>query len=411
MSALPVVASARASQPAATAVPARRRVPSIDLLRGLVMIVMALDHVRDYFHADAFVHSPTDLTHTTYVLFVTRWVTHFCAPVFVFLAGTSARLSGGRKTTAELSRFLWTRGLWLVFVEIVVLSFIKTFNPAFPYVNLQVIWAIGISMIALAGLVHLGDTAIVALGLILVLGHDLLDGVHVPGDGASAFLWALLHDPRYFAVGPFSIRVMYPLLPWIGVMALGYAAGRLYAPGQDPARRRARLVAAGVAAIVLFAALRSVNVYGDPSRWSVQPTPGFTVLSYFNVTKYPPSLLYLAITLGPALLVLATTERSRTSLVERLSVFGRVPMFYYLAHFLLIHLAATLGAAATGFGARAMVLANGVQDAPALRGYGFGLPVVYSVWAGLVLVLYPCCRWYDAYKRKHQATRWWLSYL
>jgi uncharacterized membrane protein len=387
------------------------RVESIDLLRGTVMIIMALDHVRDYFHRDAFLYSPTDLSRTTVLLFLTRWITHFCAPVFVFLAGVSACLYGSRRSRKELSSFLWTRGVWLVLVELFILSLFRTFNPSFPFFNLQVIWAIGISMIVLSAMVHMEKRWVLSIGLLLIAGHNLLDTVHVPGSGLLSFLWAFLHERRLFTLGRFLIQVQYPVLPWIGTMAVGYWFGGLYSPEQEPARRRKILLLAGLGASVLFVVVRAVNGYGDPVGWSAQPSALLDVLSFLNLTKYPPSLLYLLMTLGPALIALALTEQRPGAFTAPITVFGRVPMFYYLAHILLIHAAATLAAPLAGHRMADMILSTSVFDAPTLKGYGFDLPTVYLVWAGLVIVLFPFCKWFDRYKRAHQPTKWWLSYL
>jgi len=389
----------------------RTRVESIDMLRGAVMIVMALDHVRVFLHDAAYLHSPTDLSRTSAILFITRWVTHFCAPTFVFLAGISACLYGARAGRKELSFFLATRGAWLVFIELFVLSLFRTFNPTYAYFNLQVIWTIGLSMIALSALVYLDRRALLLLSAVLIAGHNLLDGVHVAGEGVTSFLWAVLHETHVFTLGRVTVRVMYPLLPWLGTMGAGYCFGRLYLADYDAARRRKILLWAGLSATVLFVALRFANVYGDAALWSTRDTATFTLLSFLNVTKYPPSLLYLLMTLGPALTFLALTERSSNTVTAPVTVFGRVAMFYYLAPILLIHVAATVLAPLCGHAMADMVLSSAPSDAPSLKGYGLGLPTVYVLWLGLVLVLYPCCRWYDSYKRRHQSTRWWLSYL
>jgi len=389
----------------------RPRIDSIDLLRGAVIVLMALDHVRDYFHADAFVYDPTDLGRTTAALFLTRWITHYCAPVFVFLAGMAACLHGSGRSPRELSGFLATRGAWLVVLELFVVSLFRTFNPAYPYFNLQVIWAIGAGMIVMSGLIHLDRRLLLAVAIVLVAGHNLLDAVHVPGGGLSAFLWAVLHEPARFDLGRIVVRVHYPLLPWIGIMALGYGCGPWYRLSVLPETRRRRLLLAGSLATGLFVLLRAGNLYGDPAPWSPQPSALFSFLSFLNVTKYPPSLLYTLMTLGPALVGLALAERAGGRLARALVTFGRVPLFFYMAHILLIHVLATIAAVATGYRAADMVLSGNVNDAPALAGYGFGLPTVYLVWLAVVLALYPGCRWFAAYKKSHQAARWWLSYL
>jgi len=367
----------------------------------MVMIIMALDHVRDYFHRDAFLYSPTDLGKTDAALFFTRWVTHFCAPVFVFLAGVSACLYGARKGRKALAWFLVTRGLWLVFVELFVVGLFRTFNWRFPYFNLQVIWAIGVSMLVLAALVYLRRGVLLVVAVVLIAGHNLLDGVHVDG----SFLWACLHEAKSFRFGDELVTVRYPVLPWIGLMGLGYFMGRYYLPDYDGRARRRGLVILGTGFVVVFIVLRFFDWYGEP----VHRISG-SVLSFFNVTKYPPSLLYVLMTLGPALIFLAMTEGVTWG--ARVAVFGRTAMFYYLAHILLIHLLALIGVAICGKPLSEMVLTMAVNDEPGLKGnYGFPLVVVYLIWVGLVAVLYPLCKWFDRYKRSHQASKWWLSYI
>jgi uncharacterized membrane protein len=389
----------------------RARVDSIDLLRGAVIVLMALDHVRDYFHADAFLYDPTDLARTTAALFLTRWITHYCAPVFVFLAGLAAYLHGSRKSLGELSLFLATRGAWLAFLELFGVSLCRTFNPAYPYFNLQVIWAIGVGMIVMAALIRLDRRWLLFVAVALVAGHNLLDPVHIPGGGLPAFLWSVLHEEGRFELGWTVVRVHYPLLPWIGIMALGYCCGPWYGGQWRPEKRRRRLLLVGLLATGLFVLVRAGNLYGDPAPWSPQESDLFSLLAFLNVTKYPPSLLYTLMTLGPALVGLALAERPLGRLTRWMVTFGRAPLFFYMAHILLIHVVATIAAVATGHRATDMILAGGVNDAPALKGYGFSLSTVYLVWLGVVLVLYPCCRWFAAYKTSHQGSRWWLSYL
>lgn len=396
------------------ATPAKaRRIESIDLLRGIVMIIMALDHVRDYFHRDAFLYSPTDLTQTSPALFFTRFITHYCAPVFVFLAGMSAFLSGTKKTKKELSFFLFTRGIWLVLIELFFVSLFRTFNPLYIFTNLQIIWAIGISMIALSGLIYLDKRIILAIGILFVFGHNLLDNVHVPGDGAGAFLWALLHDPQRFTFGNYLVWARYPVIPWIGIMTIGYCLGSIYTAAYDPQKRRKLLLYLGFGSIALFILLRSGNFYGDAALWSVQKNTLYSFFSFINVSKYPPSLLYTLITLGPALIFLALTERPLKALGSKILVFGRVPMFYYLAHILAIHILAVIATIlfTTTPWMDMMVLRDGVNNTPALKGYGFNLAITYAVWIGLILLLYPFCKRFDAYKRAHVSEKKWLSYF
>jgi uncharacterized membrane protein len=388
-----------------------RRIESVDLLRGVVMIIMAIDHVRDFFHNSAFLYNPEDLNHTNIILFFTRWITHFCAPVFVFLAGISAYLYGTQKTKKELSFFLFTRGLWLVFAELFILSLFRTFNPSYHFFNLQVIWVIGISMIFLSGMIYIKRTMLLVTGILLIACHNLLDSVHVPGNNVPAFLWALLHDTGYFTFGHITFHVHYPAIPWIGIIAIGYCCGSLFTRKYDPGERRAILLSLGLTTTALFVILRFINVYGDYSHWSVQNNAAFTILSFLNVTKYPPSLLYVLMTLGPALIFLAVSEKPLHRLGKKITVFGRVPMFYYLLHILLIHVSALIAAVLTGYKWSDMVLTTMINRTPALKGYGFNLLTVYIIWVALILVLYPICKWFDHYKRTHRSGQWWLSYI
>jgi uncharacterized membrane protein len=386
------------------------RVTSIDFLRGLVMIVMALDHVRDYFHAGAFVFDPTDLTQTNVPLFFTRFITHFCAPVFMLLSGTSAYIVGKRKGKKALTRFLFTRGLWLIFLELTIVNFGWFFDFSYANTGTLVIWALGCSMIGLAGLIHLPKAITLAFSLMLIFGHNLLDSIHF-NNGFGQYIWAILHEAKPFFFKDIAWFALYPLIPWVGVMSLGYCLGTFYETTYSPQKRRRQLLWYGIAATLLFIALRFTNWYGDPFLWSGQSRgETFTVLSFLNLNKYPPSLLYLLVTLGPALIFLALTEKVNGWLSNQVQVIGRVPMFYYLVHIYLIHLAAMLAAEVTaGYDWSHMVLTNWVSFEPRLRGFGYSLATTYLVWIGLVLILYFICRWYDRYKRSHK--HWWLSYL
>ena len=386
------------------------RIESIDLLRGIVMIIMALDHVRDYFHYDAFIYSPTDLSQASVPLFFTRWITHYCAPVFVFLAGISAYLSGNKKSRKELSIFLLTRGIWLVFVELFIISLFRSFNPAYPYFNFQVIWAIGICMIVMSALIYMNRNLILLTGILLITTHNLLDNIHVPGSNFPAVPWAMLHDPKHFTFGSLDIYIRYPVLPWIGVMILGYYLGGLYTADFNSGKRKKTLLLLGIGAIVLFMILRSGNLYGDAAKWSEQRNIVYSFLSFLNVTKYPPSLLYILITLGPALVLLALIEKPINRWTGKIVVFGKVPMFYYLAHILLIHILAVIAALPTGH-LDMVILYKAVNDTVELKGYGFNLVTVYIIWIGVIMMLYPFCKWFARYKKTHSSEYWWLSYL
>lgn len=377
---------------------ARERLASIDILRGFVIVLMALDHVRDYFTNVAF--DPLDLSQTTPALFMTRWITNLCAPTFIFLAGMSAYLMAQRMELRALQRFLITRGLWLIVLEITVVHFAWSFNLRYDGgVFLQVIWAIGASMIILAGLVRWPLWAIAGLSMFVIAGHNLLDGIAPESFGPHAWLWSVLHVQ---SETPFGL-VLYPIIPWFAVMALGYCAGTLFDLDKD---WRARiLIAVGVAALALFALLRAGNAYGDPHPWTAQSTPLLTLLAFIDVHKYPPSLMYLLVTLGIGCLLLALFEHMRGRLVEVLQIFGRVPLFVYVAHIVVAHLAAGLLALAMGLGPK--LLTNIFFVKP--DGWGFGLLGVYLAWLGVLLALYPACHWFAQIKRRRKG--WWLSYL
>ena len=394
---------ATATEPKAVATPiatARARLGSIDSVRGFVIVLMALDHVRDYYSN---VHSGLLAPATTTIgIYLTRWITHLCAPTFILLAGVSAYLMSKRLTPPELRRFLVTRGLWIIFLEMTVVVFAWTFAYDYPNgLSLQVIWAIGASMVALAAVIHLAPATIGAIGLIMVAGHNLLDGIEPASFGAWAPLWNLLHVRGQVWFG----FVSYPLIPWIGVMMLGYALGKSYE--YDVRWRRSLFMSIGVAALAAFALLRLNNAYGDPGPWRQGETPLMTAMSFFNVEKYPPSLLYLLVMLGIALLLLAAFESDR-GWMKRLSflqTFGRVPLFFYVLHLFLAHLSAGLLAWYMGWGTA--VLTSSYRSLPA--DWGLSLPWVYVAWLAVLLALYPLCRWFAAVKRRR--TDWWLSYL
>jgi uncharacterized membrane protein len=409
----PAAATLQTSAQAAVAV--RPRLDSIDLLRGIVMVVMALDHTRDFVHHDAFRFDATDLTRTTTLLFMTRWVTHFCAPVFVFLAGVSAYLQRARgATNAELSWFLLTRGLWLVVLELTLVRVGTWFNVDYSvfFVNLQVIWVLGVSMVVLAGLVYLPLGAIAAIGVGIIVLHDTLDDVRVvgwrpdaPAVPATSILWILLHQggsrfQLFGSSGP-MVYVLYPLIPWIGVMAAGYAFGRIY--DLEPSRRNRILRNTGLALMAAFIVLRATNLYGDPRPWQVQSSWIFTMLSFINTWKYPASLLFLLMTLGPALIALAWFERRPpTGAIGRaLVTFGRVPLFFYLLQWPLAH--GLMVALSVLAGRDIAHLFRGLPQfyTTAPPDVGFPLWSVYVCWAAVVGVLFVLCRWYAGVKRRY----------
>lgn len=383
------------------------RIQSIDLLKGLVMVIMALDHVRDYFHYSAFFFDPADPVQSTLPIFFTRFITHFCAPIFCFLAGTSAFMVGKRKFKSELSYFLLKRGIWLVFIEMTIVNFAWCFDIYFRSPGLYVIWSLGISMIALAGLIHLPLKYILAFSLLLIFGHNLLDTIHIKDN----VLWAILHEYAFFKLNNgFDFEVGYPVIPWIAVMALGYYFGSFYNTTYNYIRRKKLFNVIGISAIFAFVILRFYNLYGEPIRYKDYETTAKDLISFFNPSKYPPSLLYLLMTLGVAFLFLANTENLKGKVVGFFSTFGRVPFFYYILHLYLIHILALLSAELLGFGWQAMILVDWLNVSPILKGYGFPLWVVYAVWIGVIVLLYPLCKKFDNYKQSHKE-KWWLSYL
>lgn len=406
--------------------PARKRIDSIDLLRGIVMVVMMLDHTRDFIHYAIFQFDPLELTKTNTALFLTRWITHYCAPTFVFLAGTGAYLQFVRgKSKSELSRFLITRGLWLIVLEVTVVRAAAFFNldPRFLFL-LQVIWVIGVSMIVLAALIHLPTEIIAAFGLIMIAGHNYLDRYRVIGfpqnmnPSWGTKLWMLLHQPGLFPIGPRFpspvVFVLYPLIPWIGVMAAGYAFGALYK--KDAAARRRLLLLIGGGATLLFILIRAIDKYGEPVHWARQKNLVFTILSFINTTKYPPSLDFLLMTLGPAIIALAFFEPARAAIANAASpirtffvTFGRVPLFYYVLQWVTSHAIAVLLHLAFGKPVRWLFQTPASWFTNPPQGNGFSLLVVYASWIAGVLLLYPLCKWFAGVKARRRD--WWLSYL
>ncbi len=383
------------------------RVASIDLIRGAVMILMAIDHVRVFSGLPAGGPTPG--------IFLTRWVTHFCAPAFVFLAGTSAYFYGRRH--ADLSRFLLVRGAWLVLLELTILRVAWTFNLDFAHYEMAgVIWALGWCMILLAGLSRLPLPAIATIGLVMIAGHNLGDshqGTLDPALGESrlAGLWKILYvgfsagPIRFGADGP-SLIVLYSIVPWIGVMAVGYAFARILT--LEPARRNRICLAIGLGATALFLALRGINLYGDPRPWKTMGPPRW--VSFLNTTKYPASLDFLLMTLGPTIALIPWLDRTRGAPARWISVYGRVPFFFYVLHIPLIHAMALMVSKIRLGEVTPWLFANHPMGNPQPPdGYAWSLPLLYAVWAVAVVVLYPACRWFAALKARR--SDWWLRYL
>lgn len=386
------------------------RIESIDILRGIVMVIMALDHVRDYFHYGSFFSNPTDLETTTPFLFFTRFITHYCAPVFIFLAGTSAFLYGNKKTKNQLFKFLITRGFWLIILAVIVNNFLWKFDVTYSFIILQVIWAIGLCMILLSFTVYLPIKYILVLGAILVFGHNALDGITMEGSSFKSIVWYILHQQQFLPIGDRFFAFAYPIIPWFGVICLGYCFGQLFKKDFNISIRKKYLVILGTASIIAFFIIRLLNIYGDLTPWELQDTTTKTVMAFFKVTKYPPSLCYLLITLGPALLVLYAIENVKNKITDFFLVFGRVPLFYYFLHVLLIHVLAIVGMLIFGGNWQDMILTADVFMNAKLSNYGYSLFVVYLVWIAVIAMLYFPSKKYMLYKTNNK-DKWWLSYL
>ena len=381
----------------------RQRIESADLLRGVVVIIMALDHTRDFF--GTFGANPTNLYTTTVPLFFTRWITHICAPTFFLLAGTGAGLASASRSKADLSRFLITRGLLLIVLELTLIRGLAyQFNFDYQVTLLLVIWALGWAMVFLGLIVFLPVPAIATIGLALIVGHNAFDAVSWNNP-----LWSILHRPGFVLQGDHTVFVAYPLIPWIGVTAVGYALAQVYRWEAD--RRRRFLLSTGIAAIVAFIFLRAGNIYGDPFPWSGRDSAIFTLLSFINTTKYPPSLLFLLMTLGPALLFLRWTDSGIPGWLRPAIIYGRAPFFYFVVHFALIHALAAVVALVMHGSAHWMFESPTLGQYPFTPppGWGFSLPIVYGVWILVVAVLYWPCKKLAELKASGRYP--WLSYL
>jgi uncharacterized membrane protein len=391
------------------------RLQSIDALRGTVMMIMAIDHIRDFFHAASMSSSPTDLTRTTPILFFTRWITHFCLPTFMFTAGIGIFLwwrRGGR-TRGQLSRFLITRGLWFMLLELTVMQFAYDFRISTHLLTLLLIlWIFGLCMLIMSVLIYLPLRLLAVLSIAGIALHNLLDGVDAARFGHAAYVWNIIHQPGIIVIAGHPALTIYPLLPWCAVMAAGFCFGHLFT--LDAAVRQRIMLRIGFAATIAFVVLRAINRYGDPEPWSHQHSAMFTVLSFLNCTKYPGSLDFVLMTLGLAILVLAFYDRRVFSTTNPLIVFGRVPLFYFVLHFYFIHAFSALmalvryGHPALGFIFNPMPSMGGpVRLYP--PNFGYSLWVTYAVWIILLVVLYPLCRWYAGVKARSSSPL--LSYL
>lgn len=372
------------------------------------MVIMALDHTRDFFHYNVNIgQDPLDLNTTSEILFFTRWITHFCAPVFVFLSGTAIFLYSIKvQAKRQVTVFLFTRGLWLIFAEIFLVGLAWSFDLYFSVIVLQVIWAIGISMVLLSLLQFLPYKILLATGILIVLGHNLLDNVNV---SQPSMFWSAIHQPYFFELNSsFRIVIMYPFLPWLGLMICGYCLGKLYKSDTDLRYRKKCLLITGLLLILMFIAIRFINLYGDANTWILQKSGTFTLLDFLDTTKYPPSLLFMLMTIGPGLIFLSYSENANNLLSRKITVFGKVPFFYYLLHILVIHLVRWVFFLGSGHQLNELVFPS-KREGNMPEGVGYSLWEVYLVWLLVIIILYFPCKWYSKYKAAHK--QWWLSYL
>lgn len=399
-----VTADMSAPDVAAPASAIDRRVAAVDVLRGLVIVIMALDHIRDYLHATGYSGNPLDPRQSDALLYSTRWITHLCAPTFVFLSGVSAWLQLARgRSRGAVARQLFTRGLWLVVLELTVVSFAWAWS--FPYlVFLQVIWAIGVSMMVLAGLVFLPANVVLGIGVVIVAGHNALAAINPASLGAAGPALGFLFGPTII---PTWLVSVYPIVPWMGVMLLGYGLGRLFVEAKDA--RKVALVGAGM--LALFVLLRATNLYGNPVPWTPQPDIGGSVMTFLDVSKYPPSLQFVCVTLGVVFVLYPLLAKLRGPVASLLLTYGSVPLMAYVAHIFVVHLVAVLSRVVTGQDASGLSNAIGkfIFEPTAQQGISFPLWYVYIAWVVVLATILPLCRWWAGVKQRRRD--WWLSYL
>jgi uncharacterized membrane protein len=391
-----------------------QRLTSLDVVRGFVMVVMALDHTRDFLHESALSQDPTDLSTTTPLLFFTRWITHLCAPTFVFLAGMSAFLALRNATDLRAARsLLLKRGLWLVVLELTVINFALWYDVQFRTTLFQVIFAIGMGLVVVSQASRLSANVLGISGLVIILLHGLIPPAAADWSGAGQVLWSLFFKFGVFPLGGDRVLlVLYPVVPWLGILLLGYGCGQVYTNaeyrigGMRNLTRQQVLAGLGVVLLLLFVAMRTFNSYGDLRLWKPESSPLFSLFSFVNVSKYPPSAQYSTLMVGLALLLLAWSDRANNALTRFLSVYGKVPLFYYVVHWYVIHTLVIVLLYATGH-----IPTTGPMDFGRPVEWGWSLPVIYAIWAAVVLSLYPLCRWFGQYKHQYSAAKPWLRYV
>lgn len=388
-----------------------KRIESVDLLRGMVMILMLLDHTRMYFHYDAFFYEPTDLKNTNLPVFLTRWITHFCAPVFIFLTGLSSFLSGLKSNRKKMSIWLIKRGIWLIVLELTIIKLAWLFQFNTTNIDLMVIWTIGVCMIFLAGIIHLPRNWILAVGLLMIFCHNLFDGYQPEGDSVFNVIWKILHVPGLIEFENINVYVSYPLIPWIGVIAVGYWFGSMFKADIKPHYRRKFMLVTGFFSVNLFVVLRISNFYGDKNLFLIGDySLSYHIMSFLNVEKYPASLQFLLITIGFSFIALAIAEKIKNSWLNRIIIVGRVPMFFYIIHIFIVHSMAMLFALCSGYSYKEMIIEFWVTFQPGLKGYGVSLFFVYVIGLIILIIIYPLCNRYNDYKNDNRQNPF-LKYL
>jgi uncharacterized membrane protein len=386
-----------------------KRIYSIDFARGVVMIIMALDHVRDMIHTDSITQSPTNLATTTPALFFTRWITYLCAPTFVFLAGSSAYMSFRKSGNLSATRrFLLKRGLYLVLLEFIVVNLGLFFDLGYHTLIFEVIATIGFGFIVLAFLLHVHPKILALLGLLIIATHNLVPMASASENPLIKFVLIPLFSPGAFPIFSGRILIMaYPPIPWLGIMLTGFACGRFFEMAE--AKRKSLFLKIGISALLLFVFVRFINSYGDLVPWSEQKNSVYSFLSFMNVAKYPPSLVFCLVTLGCMFILLWLGEGMKNKIASIASVYGKVPLFYFLVHFFLIHFIMLAIMFLQGFHWSQLDFASGTFGRPKGLQSGLSLGAVYLTWIGVVVVLYKPCKWYGNYKSTNR--QWWLKYI
>ena len=385
-----------------------KRLNSIDFVRGFVMVIMALDHTRDFMHVTSITQNALDLNVTTPAVFFTRWITHLCAPTFVFLSGVSAYLSFKNKNDVAASRkFLWTRGLWLIFLEFTLVNFGIWFDVRFSVFIFEVIAVIGFGFIVLSFLLNVPAKTLGFIGLGIIFLHNLFPYIPFAENSVLKTILTPLFTQTAFPFTPKTLLIMgYPPIPWLGIMLTGFGAGKLFELNLD--ERKKYFLRIGISALFLFVIIRFINIYGNSTPWSTQKNGLYTFLSFINITKQPPSLIFCLSTLGIMFLIFYLSDGVENTFTKFVTVYGKVPLFYFLVHFYLLHTLMLIVMFTQGFTLSDLEFGTNLGRPKAAS--GLELSYIYLIWLSVVLVLYPVCKWYGNYKLMH-TEKTWLRYF